>query len=612
MTADRTERAAGGPTPTGAPPQERDLAWFGAVFAAALFGAVRSMGVSPAIWEDTLIEDKFIDRCLLQDQCSIVGVGATVGINHSAGYLHGRSLLRWLGFEADATHLVLLATTALGVALTALVARRIYGRTAAAIAALVMAGCLGLPTQLQVITDVAPLPFLGAVFLVVALATSTREDLRVTALLGFVGAVVANTYATGLACGVSAVWIALMLPRRRWAHAAVAAASFGLATFAIAPGTWIVDAAVVLSHPVGNGHGVVVHPVFAIQMARLAGLATVIWAAAAVRRSPLRAALDVPAAIIVPILVPLVLGSSIHRLDPQGKYCAHILPAISVGVAVTAVAAFRELASWSAQRWSPPFARVSLTAAVDRFAPYAAALVIAVLGVGWGSDQQFSSPPFTFRDVASVEGALAHDRHWSLSKAARDLKTADGTVMAATLRHASAWPQARDDGALERAYFVKNWSAFRPGSLPANVVRTSSTTSGDGFLAFTCSWIDWSSFRSCVKHPDVAGETCTETGLVPPDEEGITTVPGMPASDASHLAPQTLTLHVPLRPRAECPEQSVYMPRTTRLCPGRIVSIDGVRSQIRAVGSIGDHDDGQRGRRAAHRRDCGGVAARRP
>src|SRR5207237_720520 len=80
------------------------------------------------------------------NRCTGLGVGATAGIFHSAGYLHGRVLLQWLGCDADGTYVVLLAINALGVALVALAARRLEGRAAAALAALLMIASLGVAT----------------------------------------------------------------------------------------------------------------------------------------------------------------------------------------------------------------------------------------------------------------------------------------------------------------------------------------------------------------------------------------------------------------------------------------------------------------------------------
>ena len=152
-------------------------------------------------------------------------------------------------------------------------------------------------------------------------------------------------------------------------------------------------------------------------------------------------------------------------------------------------------------------------------------------------------------------------------------------VTRAAVRNRFVWPGSGDDGDLERAYFIKRWSDVDAGPLPGNVVPLSSTATDVSLLVFTCSWIDWRSFRACVSRPGVPAETCTETGLVAPGDTDLS-IPGMPVVDPILLARQTLTLHIPLSPRPDCTEESIYMPRLRRVCPGRIVSVEGVSAEV--------------------------------
>jgi hypothetical protein len=567
-------------------PLSADLPWLLALFAAALWASVRTMGASPTVWEDTLIENLAIDDCLLQDRCTGVGVGATVGIFHSAGYLHWRAMLEWLGIGADGTHLALLLLNAVAVVLVGLAARRLGGRVAAGIAAVLMATSTGVATQLHVISDLAPVASLGAIFLALGLAATERPSLRATALLGLVAGVMANVYATGLLCGVSAVWIALLLPERRWTHAGVAALAVAVATLGISPDTWTVDAALVLrqlSHgTVGNGHTLNSRALFELWPARLLGLSVLAWAAAAATGSPLRRKLDVPAAMALPLFIPLALGSFTGRLDPQPKYCASAMGAVAVSLAVGAVA-LGDLLARRVERLRP-----SARAAAARFAPYLAAAAIAAGGLSPGR-RRF--PTFTYQDLASAQRVLVRDRGWTFSRAARNLRTLDENVRRAAIRSVPAWPDASEEGDLERAYLLKVPAPMVPRPLPDGVLTATATGAAETLVALTCSWIDWRSFRVCVRDEGAADGPCQESGL-PAKRDGHAdfgvSVPGMPVIDSMHPPRQTMTLHLPLQPRPECPEAWIYMPRLPRLCPGRVVGVTGGAAEI--------EDEGRRAR----------------
>jgi len=560
-------------------PLAAELPWLALLFAAALWTIVRTMGTSPAVWIDTLIENIFIDDCLTRNQCTMVGAGATFGIFHSAGYLHWRALLYWLGLDANGTYVILLTTNALGVALAALAARRLESRVAAAVAALLMLGSIGVPVQLNVITDVAPLPFLGAVFLLVALAAHSQDSLGMTAVMGLVGAVIANVYITGVLCGVSAVWIALLSPRRRRTHAAVAATAFGVATFLISPGTWILDASLLLSHA-GLGNATSKNPfgVLDYRLARLTALATLCWAgAAASGRLELRRKLDVPFAIFLPLFVPLAIGNWTGRLDAQEKYLAHVIAAVTVGVAVPLVRGAGWLWRWLEHHDARAADLHFGTTAVERFSPYAAAALIVI-----GSLPQHGVQDFTFRDLQSVKHVLAEQRGWAWPRVSRNLKTLDDVVRRATLRWPRGWPQTGTENDLERAYLLKVPVRRVPEPLPPTLVVAHSTDAYATLLGFACSWIDWRSFRVCVQ-TDGAAERCAASGLptvADPHADDGAAPPGMPVVDVRNPPRQIMTLHLPLQPRQQCPEEWVYMPRLYRMCPGRIVGVDGDSSGI--------------------------------
>jgi hypothetical protein len=564
-----------------------ELVWLVVIFAAALWALVHALGTSPHAFIDTDEENVLVDDCLVRSRCTIVGPGATIGIFHSAGYLHWRALLTWVGLNPNGQFCLLLMMGALGVGLVAIVARRAEGPLAAAIASGLMLTYLGAGMQVDVITDVAPVPFLGAVFLLVAWTAVARPSLWLTALMGMVGGVMSNVYATGVLCGLSSVLVTLLLPRRRSTHAGVALASFGATTFIIAPATWVVDLHVLFTYYVGNGNPVTGRHFFDVPVVRLTtctvilgGLAAVIGGREARRR------LFIPASIFVPLYVPLALGSFVGRLDPQDKYCAHVLPGVCVAMGIAFVTVLRTL--WdSLSSWWPRLGAMNpVWSRASRLSPYGVVAVMLAGGCTWGWT---GAPPLiTFHDVASVERILVSEHGWSWARAARNLKTPDDAVRHAMLRWAKDWPDGSDASELERAYLLKVPADRLPQTPSPDTVVVSSTRSDATLLALTCGWIDWSSFRVCVKSP-LQPEECTPSAL-PTEKEGPPPdhwprVPGMPGSDGSSLTQQSITLELPLKPRAQCPEDWIYMPRTTHLCPGHIVSVDGRTSEISESGT---------------------------
>jgi hypothetical protein len=550
-----------------------DFAWAVVLFLAALWTIVRTMGLSPTAWEDTLIENLFVRDCLTLGRCTMVGATATVGIFHSAGYLHGRALLEWLGVTPNGTHALLLAMTALGVSLSALAAARLQGRVAAAGTALLMMAALGVPMQLNVISDAVPLPFLGALFFLAAVVALQRPSLGATALLGLVGGVTANIYVTGLLCGVSAVWIAFLIPERRRTHVSVAVASFALSAFLLSPVTWIVNAQKVFGHHVGVGH---THTPDVYPMVKLMGFATAAWVVAAVLRPTLRRALDVPVSIFLPLFVPFLLASGLGWIDAQDKYCGHVTGAVAAGVVIPIVEGFSRL-----------FARVRWGDGFRRSAPYVAAALIAVGAIsprtsvsstlrlpGEPPPEEFLLPTFTYDELVNADAILMRDHHWSWADLALNLKMLDDTTQRAAFR----WPKLEGGSTvehpLERAYLFKASTSSLPTPLPKGVAVIQTSHDESTFVASTCSWVDWRTFQICVQD-GTAPEQCLD-GFLPADrnghtdyEAGVRNMPDVYARDGRH---RRLTLRFGLKPDGLCPEEWVYLPKLEEICPGRIVA----------------------------------------
>ena len=592
MSADRPEDAdALAPSPDRAG-LRTDAIYLVVVALVAFRQLCNSMGTSPTIWEDTLIENLYVRDCLVDNHCTAVGAGATVGIFHSAGYLHWRSLLHAVGLHANGTFLTFHVLNALGVGLVAVAARRIAGPVAAALAVLIMVAGNGVPTQLNVISDVAPVPFLGAVFLLLAQTATARPTRATTVALGLLCGVMLNFYATGLLCGVSAVIVTLRFPKDRWKHTALVMAAFVVSTFVLSPLTWLVDLRIVLTRHIGHSPGMMNRlPLLEIPLAALSALALLLWGVSALW-PPLRRRLDVVAAVILPLFVPVLAGYLRGSLDVQDKYFAHVVAAIAVGVGAGAMLPLNAAARWALGRLETRFP--SRKAGIDRFSamvrrsqalalPLAALLVFAGFNEPADTIEHLS---YSYADVLSTARYLARARGWTSGQAQLGLLTPDELARRAAIRWATGWRASGTTSGLEHAYMLKMPVSDVLMQLPTGAEVVRRAADGRTVVVSTCSWIDWTAFRACTRRGD-APETCMDTALPIRNDghqdysEGI---PGMPNPDGRDLSRQTLTLHFPLHPRPECPVTRVVMPRLPLLCPGVIASVDGVPATIEDSG----------------------------
>lgn len=557
-------------------------AWAPLLFCVAFVTLLREHGTSPAIWPDTLVDDSHVLRCVHQDDCTTIGVGATVGIFHTVGYLHFRALQVWLGFDADDTYRMLLAATALGLVLTTLATKRLAGGAAAALSAVLCWQALGVPVQGNVISDVAPLPALGAAFLFVAVAAAQRRDWRLTAALAVFAGVMANVYATGLFCGVSAVLVALLHERRRWRMAAVAAALFVITAFCIGPGTWIVDAQILMSRRVGNAQVGYPRGAFELGTVRLATGALALSALAIWFRRPAFKLLAAPLAVFLPLYLPLVLGPLVSVLEPQEKYAAHAVSAIALGFAV----AVAQLVSAARQAWAAaPWMRTAERFA-ERARPWAPLLLLVPVLGAWSSAIRARGGTLRFAELNATVRALA-ERGWDRNRAYRDLRTPDEVVRQSTLHWTTAgWPEQSRASGLEQAFLVRTRAEWMPAHIPPDVVVFSPNVRETAVVAFACSWIDWRAFTACVKDARYPDGVCNPSGYpVRTSWEDDLVAPGMPMPDvARDRAPQSLTLELPLHPSESCPTQDIFMPEVGEACPGRIVAVEGSDASIDARG----------------------------
>ncbi len=290
-------------------------------------------------------------------------------------------------------------------------------------------------------------------------------------------------------------------------------------------------------------------------------------------------------AIILPLLLPLALGSVSGQLDPQAKYCAQMVAAISFALAIAAV----DVGRWAwhgrlrplQDRLPSASASATLGKTLSLLALALALLVVERRGMAEGLQRTANSSEISYGDLAAVKQALGHDRSWTRARVAHDLKIAHTLALPVLLQDTRGWPETGPEDNLDRAYVTKAPLRSLPSPLPDGVLRVRDAVGYATLVAITCSWIDWRDFRACVKRPGVEGEVCTRTGL--PDGlamAGAAVTPGMPEVDARHLTRQTVTVHFPLHPRADCPAMEVVMVYVPPMCLGKIASVDGVPAEV--------------------------------
>jgi hypothetical protein len=302
--------------------------------------------------------------------------------------------------------------------------------------------------------------------------------------------------------------------------------------------------------------------------------------------------------VLLPLFAPLAIGSWIGTLDPHPKYCAQVLGAVAVTLAVALVAPLRAVGRIVWRRLTARRPRAASLAPVGAALEWLTLPVAAgVIAAGMVSeDTALGGNSFvTFHDLATAARVLTHDRGWSLTEAALNLKAPDDFVRRAAYRWTTGWRPTGGEARLERAYLLKLPASLVSQPLPPDVVETTSSARDATLLVFTCSWIDWRTFQVCSRAEGSTEEHCTPSGLPAVDNaqgDDMAGVAGMPAADGRSTARLALTLHFALHPTLQCPEEWIHMPRLPLLCPGRITGVDGRTAPI--------EDGGQWARLAFH------------
>src|SRR6185369_9678856 len=187
-----------------------------ALFVASLLASLRLAGWSPIVWIDTFNDEQEVQRCLVDDSCTLTGMSTSVpGQAHAVTWLELRSLLAWLGVGLDGAHLAIQISNALAVVLVFHLATTLAGPVAGTFAAWLTMDHVEQFARATALYNTSPMLFFGAVLVLACTAAVARPGVASVALVALVAAVMANIHISCAMAGASIVWVALLAPRRR-------------------------------------------------------------------------------------------------------------------------------------------------------------------------------------------------------------------------------------------------------------------------------------------------------------------------------------------------------------------------------------------------------------
>lgn len=579
-------------------------------FVAAMVLMIRVGGTEPALWLDTVNDQRHVRACVEQDRCPLRGPATSVQSLHvGTSWLGFRGLLHVAGLDLAAAHVVMHVLAAVGFALLALAVSRSAGPLAASVALLLLAwAMLRVDLHLGVLYNARTYVFFGALLTALCLECVRRPRPALLGLSAVVAAIAAEVHPV---CGLFVLpvaYAAVVEPgastRRRLALAGGVLGVFGTALFALSPGAWIGNVAALAAGigatPASGGAtaaspGVGSSPVEVTALAVMA-LLGVGLAVAPGRRRELGALLVLSA----PMLAVYRAARLADLVDPSDKYLAPWLPALAAAAAIGALALASE--AWSRVRARigdprPALARAGRVAGTLVTIHAAGLVAFLPAGTSAGMPSVGGRPAFTFADAGVVAEAL-RGLGWDLPRAVGSVKGPDAADLVEALAVVSPWdappesPGGRPgDEDRDAAYVLKAWTERVPDPLPDGC-RTL-RRSGDAVLLLCLTPIRtrWERFEVCVRpsgEGDVRAGECVESGIalepaLDPEDVSVH-VAGLPGLSRHHA--RTVTLRLPLGPARGGPS-GIVMPRSGGLCGGRVaavdvgeVSADGLRARI--------------------------------
>jgi hypothetical protein len=207
---------------------------YAVVFLVTLAGSIKTLDVSPILWIDTVFEFDRVEGCLREGACTTRGPRASFeGIYHMVGWLHFWVFLEWLGLDQNGTHVLIQVANSLKIVLVMLVANRVGGGSAGALAPFFAFATGASPGALY---DSSLMPFLGAVILVQLVAAAGQRPSSSLVVLAALGsAVVAEFHLAGVLTLVSVIWVVLLHPPDRVRRAKIGVTAFAVAVLVISP-----------------------------------------------------------------------------------------------------------------------------------------------------------------------------------------------------------------------------------------------------------------------------------------------------------------------------------------------------------------------------------------
>jgi hypothetical protein len=543
-----------------------------ALFVGALVANVHRAGTSPIVWLDTFNDDAYVEQCLGEGSCTLTGVATSVpGRVHAVAWLELRTLLAYLGADDNAVHVLMQVLAALAVVLTFELAMRLGGPFAGVVAAYELASSMhGEGVRVAALYNSSVLPFLGAVLVLACTAVVERANSVAVTLAALVAAVMANVHVACLMAGVSVLWVSLLAPSRRLRLAALGFAVFALATFCIAPPSWLQNVASLVDRqpqPRMPGVGGAVAPSFWLRL-------TVVGVAAWLVSVPVRSAIwiryrrRIQGALAV--AVPMTIGSFIWPLfgmEANVKYLAHIEPASAIAACVPigmVIHAF--IRSLLGGIGAMPILR-----AIEATAPYALALVLPLTAPA------VNDPTPTVRDLTTVADVLHREYGWDAADMIERVKSPSSVAILTALRkigHAPGPSPRSDPDAPMTALLIAMANQELPTPLPTDwrIIHTGPRTAT--VLVLFGSRVDWRAFEVCMQPDEGSDRQCAPSGFVLNDTP-VFALRNMPRPGLQSRG--TLTIHLAVRPGTA--NEAIFMPRLPQTCGGYIIDeqVPGMR-----------------------------------
>jgi hypothetical protein len=544
-----------------------------AIFMAALI-ANRRAATSLLAWSDTFKDQSDVDRCLVENLCTLLGTQTSIrGFFHAVAWLDLRALLQWLGVGPAGLLWFVQVLNALAATIVFQLAARLGGLLAGAVAAAVLVLGISPGFPPDGVHNLSSLPFLGAVLTVACSAIVAAPGIAAVVLAALVAAVMSNVHIVCVLTGVSVACSALAARRRRFALAAIGVAVFSVTTVGFAPPSWRQNLLAVLGGEPGvQATAGAAWPRTEVAWWTLLAIAT--WTGSLVTRAGAWAAYRRAAigalAVALPTLTAVLLAPA-FGIYTEAKYLAPVHAACATAAAL---ALGRTLQALLGAALSPATCR-----AVELGSPFAVGLGIAV---GAALAVEHPEQAMTVDDLAAAAHVLRAEQRWDDRHVVRAFSTPQRVdVLTGLLQQRTGDVPAgsETDVTHDTATLIKVQQADLPDPLP-RTWRVLRRSSGDAtVLVVDRARLDWRRFEVCVPAAGGATERCdavTWEGF-DPLRDAVNALPYMPPAGVRWTG--MLRLRVPVLPHAGPAGGAIFMPRGF-LCGGRVVAVRGIAAAI--------------------------------